>query len=72
MYMSHTPTYVIRTSTNLLHSDEESEPTVGEYLSRFKPSLSAFQRYIRSLFPFWDWIFHYNLTWLFGDFIAGK
>jgi sodium-independent sulfate anion transporter 11 len=26
---------------------------------------------MRSLFPFWNWIFHYNLTWLFGDVIAG-
>jgi sodium-independent sulfate anion transporter 11 len=23
------------------------------------------------LFPFWNWIFHYNLTWLFGDVVAG-
>ncbi|KAF2638289.1 sulfate permease-like protein [Massarina eburnea CBS 473.64] len=49
----------------------EKEPTAGEYLSQFKPSLSAFQRYLRSLFPFWNWIFHYNATWLLGDVIAG-
>lgn len=49
----------------------EPEPTAVEYLSRFKPSGSAFQRYLKSLFPFWNWIFHYNLTWLLGDFIAG-
>jgi sodium-independent sulfate anion transporter 11 len=52
--------------------DVEKEPTVSEWLSQFKPSLGAFQRYLRSLFPFWNWIFHYNLTWLFGDVIAGK
>jgi sodium-independent sulfate anion transporter 11 len=52
-------------------SDVEREPTAAEYLSKFKPSGSAFKRYIRSLFPFWDWIFHYNLTWLFGDVVAG-
>jgi sodium-independent sulfate anion transporter 11 len=33
--------------------------------------MSATQRYLRSLFPFLDWIFHYNLTWLFGDVVAG-
>ncbi|PSN67298.1 sulfate permease-like protein [Corynespora cassiicola Philippines] len=49
----------------------EREPTAAEYISQFKPSLSAFQRYLRSLFPFWSWIFHYNLTWLLGDIIAG-
>jgi sodium-independent sulfate anion transporter 11 len=50
----------------------EQEPTAIEYLSKFKPSFTAFKRYLRSLFPFLDWIFHYNLTWLFGDIIAGK
>ncbi|KAH7086189.1 sulfate permease-like protein [Paraphoma chrysanthemicola] len=49
----------------------EHEPTAAEYLSKFKPSGSATKRYIKSLFPFWNWIFHYNLTWLFGDIIAG-
>jgi sodium-independent sulfate anion transporter 11 len=49
----------------------EHEPTAVEYLSKFKPSATATKRYIRSLFPFWNWIFHYNLTWLFGDIIAG-
>jgi len=51
--------------------DVEQEPTAAEYLSKFNPSASATKRYVRSLFPFWDWIFHYNLTWLFGDVIAG-
>lgn len=50
----------------------EREPTAVEYLSKFTPSFTAFKRYIRSLFPFLDWIFHYNLTWLFGDVVAGK
>ncbi|CAO2658051.1 Nn.00g073110.m01.CDS01 [Neocucurbitaria sp. VM-36] len=49
----------------------EKEPTAKEWISRLKPSLSGVQRYLRSLFPFWNWIFHYNLTWLFGDVIAG-
>ena len=50
----------------------EREPTAAEWFSKFTPSTSAFKRYFRSLFPFLDWIFHYNLTWLFGDVIAGK
>ncbi|KAJ4366281.1 hypothetical protein N0V83_007917 [Neocucurbitaria cava] len=49
----------------------EYEPTAEEWITRFKPSLSGVQRYLRSLFPFWNWIFHYNLTWLFGDVVAG-
>lgn len=54
-----------------LSLDVEHEPTAAEYLSKFTPSVSATRRYTRSLFPFWDWIFHYNLTWLFGDLVAG-
>ncbi|KAI0509487.1 sulfate permease [Xylaria bambusicola] len=49
----------------------ETEPTVKEYLLEHRPTLSGFIRYVRSLFPFLDWIFHYNTTWLFGDLIAG-
>lgn len=49
----------------------EREPTAKEYFSKFTPSGSAAKRYIKSLFPFWNWIFHYNFTWLFGDIIAG-
>ncbi|XP_014558354.1 hypothetical protein COCVIDRAFT_94807 [Bipolaris victoriae FI3] len=49
----------------------EHEPTAGEWLSQFKPSAGGIKRYFRSLFPFLDWIFHYNLTWLFGDVVAG-
>lgn len=50
----------------------EREPTAAEWFAKFTPSATAFKRYFRSLFPFLDWIFHYNLTWLFGDIIAGK
>ncbi|KAJ4358381.1 uncharacterized protein N0V89_002963 [Didymosphaeria variabile] len=59
------------TSVSSVETYVEKEPTAFEYVSQFKPSLSAFQRYLRSLFPFWDWIFHYNATWLLGDIIAG-
>ncbi|KAI1339892.1 sulfate permease [Xylariaceae sp. FL0016] len=49
----------------------ETEPTVREFIVEHAPTWAGFGRYVRSLFPFLDWIFHYNLTWLGGDFIAG-
>ncbi|CAA9966846.1 Sulfate permease [Pyrenophora teres f. maculata] len=58
-------------ASSSIESYTEREPTAREWLSQFKPSAAAIKRYIRSLFPFLDWIFHYNMTWLFGDFIAG-
>lgn len=48
------------------------EPTAKEWLSKFKPTKSGATAYITSLFPFLQWIFHYNLQWLTGDLIAGK
>ncbi|TGJ84702.1 hypothetical protein E0Z10_g4074 [Xylaria hypoxylon] len=49
----------------------ETEPTVKEYLLEHRPTLAGFGQYLYSLFPFLQWIFHYNLTWLLGDVIAG-
>ncbi|KAI1757551.1 sulfate permease [Xylaria castorea] len=49
----------------------ETEPTVKEYLFEHRPTLAGVGRYLYSLFPFLNWIFHYNLTWLLGDLIAG-
>ncbi|KAI0194283.1 sulfate permease [Xylaria flabelliformis] len=49
----------------------ETEPTVKEYLFEHRPTLAGIGRYLYSLFPFLNWIFHYNLTWLLGDLIAG-
>ncbi|KAF2470897.1 sulfate permease 2 [Lindgomyces ingoldianus] len=49
----------------------ESEPTTKEFLLQYRPTTAGFLHYIRTLFPFWNWIFHYNLTWLLGDVIAG-
>ncbi|KAI1421568.1 sulfate permease [Xylaria sp. FL1777] len=49
----------------------ETEPTVKEYLLEHRPTLAGVGRYLYSLFPFLQWIFHYNLTWLFGDVVAG-
>ncbi|KAG7120062.1 Sulfate permease 2 like protein [Verticillium longisporum] len=50
---------------------EEREPTVAEYLYYHRPTAAGGVRYIKSLFPFWQWIFHYNLQWLLGDVVAG-
>lgn len=50
----------------------EEEPTFKEWLSQFTPSGAGVLHYISTLFPFWNWIFHYNLQWFFGDFIAGQ
>ncbi|KAI1174475.1 sulfate permease [Nemania sp. FL0916] len=49
----------------------ETEPTVKDYVLEHLPTWAGVRRYVRSLFPFLDWIFHYNLTWLLGDLIAG-
>ncbi|KAH6655399.1 sulfate permease [Truncatella angustata] len=50
----------------------EEEVTVKEWLTdTLVPSKGSAARYFKSLFPFWSWIFHYNLTWLTGDIIAG-
>ncbi|KAL2165061.1 hypothetical protein VTH06DRAFT_357 [Thermothelomyces fergusii] len=49
----------------------EEEPTVREALHELIPTGRDVVNYIKELFPFLGWIFHYNLTWLLGDFIAG-
>ncbi|KMU75508.1 sulfate permease 2 [Coccidioides immitis RMSCC 3703] len=49
----------------------ENEPTVAEWVSDRRPSVNDTKRYIKSLFPFSSWIFHYNLQWMLGDIIAG-
>ena len=50
----------------------EREPTVAEWLSDHKPTRSGVVAYLRALFPFWNWIFHYNVQWLMGDIVAGE
>ncbi|KAL8382570.1 hypothetical protein RB595_006379 [Gaeumannomyces hyphopodioides] len=49
----------------------ETEPTAKDALLQLVPTRQDVKSYVRSLFPFIDWIFHYNLTWLVGDLIAG-
>ncbi len=50
----------------------EDEPSVKEVLFELFPTIPGILRYLQELFPFLGWIFHYNLTWLLGDFIAGE
>lgn len=49
----------------------EIEPTAKDALLQLVPTRQGVRSYVRSLFPFVDWILHYNLTWLAGDLIAG-
>ncbi|KAL2021117.1 hypothetical protein VTK56DRAFT_7536 [Thermocarpiscus australiensis] len=49
----------------------ESEPSTAAALLELFPTVAGIISYLRELFPFVGWIFHYNLTWLLGDFIAG-
>ncbi|KAI1121325.1 sulfate permease [Nemania abortiva] len=70
------PSALIQSAASNLQSQSidpyyETEPTVKEYLLEHRPTLEGVGRYVYSLFPFLQWIFHYNLTWLLGDLIAG-
>ncbi|KAH7013190.1 sulfate transporter family-domain-containing protein [Ilyonectria destructans] len=49
----------------------EREPTVGEFLEEFTPTIHGIAEYLYSLFPFLSWIGKYNLIWFLGDLIAG-
>ncbi|KAK3688089.1 sulfate transporter family-domain-containing protein [Podospora appendiculata] len=49
----------------------ESEPSAADFLRSLAPTYTGVLNYLRELFPFLGWIFHYNLTWLLGDVIAG-
>jgi sodium-independent sulfate anion transporter 11 len=49
----------------------EDEPHVKDALLALIPTPAGVARYVKSLFPFLSWIFHYNFSWLLGDVIAG-
>lgn len=52
-------------------SRHEADPTVLGWLNDVVPSWrQSFQHLIR-MFPFMNWIRHYNVQWLIGDLIAG-
>jgi sodium-independent sulfate anion transporter 11 len=50
----------------------EEEPSIRDVLLGLIPTIPGTVRYLRELFPFIGWIFHYNLIWLLGDVIAGE
>jgi hypothetical protein len=54
------------------HDYIDPEPTVREWLKEAAPTARGVLEYLRSTFPFTQWILGYNLTWLIGDLIAGK
>lgn len=49
----------------------EEEPTSLEWIQEQIPSRQDAKDYFFSLFPFLNWILHYNLQWLVGDLVAG-
>jgi hypothetical protein len=50
----------------------DPDPTVREWLKAAAPTAPGVLEYLRSTFPFTQWILGYNFTWLIGDLIAGK
>lgn len=49
----------------------EQSPTTADFLRELVPSGRDVLHYIHTLFPFVDWIGHYNLQWFAGDVVAG-
>lgn len=49
----------------------EAYPTVLDWLHDICPSQNQSLQYLIQLFPFLNWIKHYNLQWLVGDLVAG-
>ena len=49
----------------------EEEPRSAEWVREVVPNGHDLLRYVRSLFPFLNWIGRYNLQWLTGDLVAG-
>lgn len=52
-------------------SRHEADPTVLGWLNDVVPSWRQFFRHLIRMFPFMNWIKHYNVQWLIGDLIAG-
>ncbi len=54
------------------HEYRESSPTVKSWFkSKIKNPKQQIKNYFLSFFPFLTWIYRYNLTWFWGDLIAG-
>jgi hypothetical protein len=50
----------------------EEQPTTMEFLEEITPTGKDILQYLRSLFPFLNWIFFYNMQWFIGDLVAGE
>jgi hypothetical protein len=59
-------------SANAADGFLEPEPTVGEWFRGIVPSRHQALCYVADTFPCSKWLFNYNLTWFWGDLIAGK
>lgn len=49
----------------------EESPTAAEWFRDLVPGRADCTHYVRSLFPFINWIGYYNAKWLVGDLVAG-
>ncbi|EGY21730.1 hypothetical protein VD0002_g10070 [Verticillium dahliae] len=49
----------------------EEQPTSAEWLAELVPDAEFCRKYVKSLFPFVNWIGYYNVGWLIGDLVAG-
>ena len=58
-------------SERVAREGHESDPTVLDWWHETVPSRSQLCQYGVGLFPFYQWLGHYNLQWFFGDLIAG-
>ncbi|KAJ5218030.1 uncharacterized protein N7498_000129 [Penicillium cinerascens] len=52
-------------------SRHEADPTVLDWLNDVVPTWRQFFHHLIRMFPFMNWIKHYNVQWLIGDLIAG-
>ncbi|RAH47489.1 SLC26/SulP family anion transporter [Aspergillus brunneoviolaceus CBS 621.78] len=49
----------------------EPEPTLGDWVREHTPSGRTVRHCFYHMFPFWQWIWSYNMQWFIGDMIAG-
>jgi hypothetical protein len=59
-------------SSNATDGFLEPEPTVGEWFRGIAPTGHQALCYVADTFPCSKWLFNYNLTWFWGDLVAGK
>ena len=60
-------TYSISTADSYV----EEEPRTIDWVKEVIPTRQQWFAYLRSLFPFTEWILRYNTQWLIGDLVAG-